>query len=87
MDIGGVREAMTRQPFLPFQLRLADGRSLPISHPDFITVSPNNRRVVVFTPPDDAMSVVEPLLIVSIEYPGVPAPGSNGAGANGSPGA
>lgn len=83
MDIGGVREALNRQPFQPFELRLADGRAVPVRHPDFIAISPNNRRVVVFTPPDDAMSVIEPLLIVSVEYlPGAASvsPGSNGSG-------
>ena len=84
MDIGGVRDVMNRQTFLPFQLRLADGRAMPVPHSDFITISPNSRRVIVFTPPDDAMSIPEPLLIVSVEYPGTssaghPAPGSNGS--------
>jgi hypothetical protein len=87
MDTGGVREAMNRQPFLPFQLRLADGRAMPVPHPDFITISPNNRRVIVFTPPDDAMSILEPLLIVSVEYPGVSSAGHPGPESNGSPGA
>ena len=78
MDVAGIREAITRQPFLPFELRLADGRSLPVRHPDFIMISPNNRRVIVFTPPDDAMSIVEPLLVVSIEHAGAPAGGNSG---------
>lgn len=89
MDIAGIREAITRQPFKPFDLRLADGRALLVRHPDFIAISPNNRRIAVFAPPDDAMSIIEPLLVVSIDYaaeptPNAPPPGSNG---NGSPGA
>ena len=78
MDIAGIRDAITRQPFLPFELRLADGRGMPVRHPDFIMISPNNRCIAVFAP-DDTMSIVEPLLVVSIEYPPVPAGGAPGA--------
>lgn len=70
MDINGIREAMNRQPFQRFDLGLADGRAVAVNHPDFIMISPNNRRLAVFTPPDDAMMVIEPLLIVSIDYHG-----------------
>ncbi len=82
MDIGGIREAMHQQPFRPFELRLADGRAILIRHPDFIMVAGNNRRIAVFAPPDDAMMIIEPLLIVSIDFPppAPAAPGSNGTG-------
>ncbi len=67
MDVNAIREAMHRQPFLPFTLRLADGKSLAAPHPDFIAVSP--RRVLVIDPSDETHAVLEPLLIVSIEHP------------------
>jgi hypothetical protein len=65
VDIAGVREAMHRQPFEPFEIRLADGCSLPIHHPDFVAVG--RRRIVVVNEADDATSMIEPLLIVSID--------------------
>jgi hypothetical protein len=65
MDIAGVREALHRQPFEPFVIQLADGRSLPVPHPDFVAVHP--RRVIVIAD-DGGWSVVEPLLIVSLDY-------------------
>ena len=64
MDIQGIREALHRQPFEPFTIRLADGRSLRIPHPDFVAVGP--RRIVVVGE-DDSWSIIEPLLIVSLE--------------------
>ena len=64
-DIAGIREALHRQPFEPFIMRLADGRSVPVRHPDFMAVHP--RRIVVIAE-DGAWSVVEPLLVVSLEY-------------------
>lgn len=67
MDIQGIREALHRQPFEPFSIRLADGRSLPVPHPDFVAVGP--RRMVVVAA-DDSWSVVEPLLVVSLDSNG-----------------
>jgi hypothetical protein len=65
MDLQGIREALHRQPFEPFRLRLADGQSLPVPHPEMVAVG--NRRVIVVGP-DDSWSVIEPLLIVSLDY-------------------
>ena len=64
MDIAGIREALHKQPFEPFTLRLPDGRSLPIRHPDFVAMG--TRRIVVMAD-DDFWSFVEPLLIVSVD--------------------
>lgn len=76
MDIAGVRDALHAQPFSPFTIRLADGRSLHVPHPDFVALTP--RRVIVGAV-DDTWSVVEPLLIVSFEH----AAGTQGSEAEG----
>jgi hypothetical protein len=65
MDIAGVREALHKQPFGPFVICLADGRSLTVPHPDFVALTP--RRVIVGAA-DDSWSVIEPKLIVSLDY-------------------
>ena len=67
MDLQGVREALRRQPFEPFSMCLADGRSLPITHPEAVAVG--KRRVIVVNR-DDSWAVIEPLLIVSLDYNG-----------------
>jgi hypothetical protein len=77
MDTQGIREALRRQPFEPFTMRLADGRSLPVPHPEFVAVHP--RRVIVIAE-DASWSVVEPLLVVSLDY------GSQGKGSDGNEG-
>lgn len=80
MNVDVVREALRKLPFRPFTFRLADGRELPIVHPDFVAVS--QRQVIVVNPQDESVSWLEPLLIVSIEYvgtgQGVP-PSGNGS--------
>ena len=77
MDIGGIREAVHMQPFEPFALQLADGRALSVPHPDFVALHP--RRIIVLSV-DGSWAVVEPLLIVSIDYDAPRKKGSNGAG-------
>jgi hypothetical protein len=76
MDIKVLLEELHREPFRPFRLRLADGRELFVPHRDFVAVSP--RRVVVIDSHDESMSIIEPLLIVSIEFYTKPAPSANG---------
>jgi hypothetical protein len=68
MHVDLVRDALHKQPFQPFLLRLADGRSVYVAHPDFVAVSP--RQVHVISPVDESVSWLEPLLIVSIEFVG-----------------
>lgn len=75
MDIEGVREALRKQPFEPFIIRLADGRGLPVLHPEFVAVG--RRRLVVIAE-DDTWSFVEPLLIVSLDQMKKPPSGGNG---------
>ena len=75
MDIAGVRDAILRQPFEPFVLRLADGRAIPIRHREFIAVT--SRRVLLGYE-DDSWSIIEPLLIVSLDS--MPPRGKGGNG-------
>ena len=67
MDIQGIREALRREPFEPFSIRLADGRSLPVPRPDFVALGP--RRIVVVAE-DNSWSVIEPLLVDSLDSNG-----------------
>ena len=75
MDIAGIREALHKEPFEAFVIRLADGRSLPVIHPDFVALG--IRRVVVIGE-DDSTSTIEPLLIDSLDTPLRKGEGGNG---------
>jgi hypothetical protein len=66
MDLNGLREAIRKQPFEPFAIRLADGRSLPIKHPELVAVG--KRRAIVIQE-DDSCLWLEPLLITSLDWP------------------
>lgn len=78
MDIAGVREALHQNPSKPFVIRLADGISLPVPHPDFVALTP--RRVIVGAE-DDSWSILEPLLIVSLDS--MPSKPKDGNGSHG----
>jgi hypothetical protein len=67
MDLAGIREALRHRPFEPFAMRLADGRSFDVGHPEMVAVG--KRRIVVVHA-DDSWSVIEPLLVVSLDYNG-----------------
>jgi|ABPW01.1.fsa_nt_gi hypothetical protein len=67
MDLEGVREALHREPFKPFDVCLADGRRIPVPHPDFVAVG---KRRIIIVQPDDSSMFIEPLLILSIDFNG-----------------
>jgi hypothetical protein len=54
------------QPFRPFTIRMADGRSFPVAHPDFVAQSPSGRTVIVFQP-DESYSVLDLLLMTELQ--------------------
>lgn len=55
MTADTIRDALRRQPFEPFDVRLVDGRSFTIHHTDWLAVPPIKglRHMIVFTPRDD----------------------------------
>jgi len=62
-----VREAMHAVPFRPFLLRLVDGRSFLVRHPDFVAVA--NRLEMVFVGDDEGIHHLSLPLVVEVEIP------------------
>jgi hypothetical protein len=67
MTIERFRDAMRAEPFIPFRVNLADGRSIPVIHPDFVAWNPGGRTVVVIQP-DDSCQHIDLLLVTSLEF-------------------
>jgi hypothetical protein len=65
VDVEALRSALHRQPFQPFSMRLVDGRTFAVPHPDFVAVA--RRTVVVMDPQTSGFTVLEPVLIASLE--------------------
>jgi hypothetical protein len=66
MTIQQLRAAHHATPFRPFTLHMADGRSFQVPHPDFLSMSPSGRPVIVYQE-DDAFSIIDLLLMTEIE--------------------
>jgi hypothetical protein len=80
-----VREAMHRAPFLGFDIRLVDGRSYHVPHPDFLAVpqSPRGRDLLLHDATGRTHRI-DLLLVVEIdEQPGPEQPGSSPNGVGG----
>jgi hypothetical protein len=71
MNIQELRTMLRAQPFRPFDIHLADGRSIPVNHPEFVGETPSGRIIGVGTV--DGIEVVDLLLVTSLK------PRSNGA--------
>jgi len=74
-----IRDAMRAQPFRPFAIQMADGRTYLVRHPDFVAV-PQTRRgreIVFYAEREDAdnpeMHMIDLGLVLEIIVP-APAP-------------
>ena len=69
MTITELRNALDAQPFRAFILHTADGRSLPVPHPDFVHTTTGGRTLIVNSLVDDGFTIVDLLLVPSLEIP------------------
>ena len=76
MDLNSIRDALRRQPFRPFAMCLADGRSVEIRHPECVAM---NKRIVIVIDDNSFTQTIEPLLVVSLEELKKPPKGGNGS--------
>jgi hypothetical protein len=83
MNVETIRNAIRRQPFVPFDLRLNDGRIFHVPHPEYIALS--HREVYCIDAGTENGIFLEPVLIASLQHVGTqlsaPVPPKNGEGA------
>jgi hypothetical protein len=63
-QLRAMREA---NPFRPFLIHLADGRTLNVPHRDFVSQSPGGRTIIVYHA-EEAFSVVELYQVTELGY-------------------
>jgi hypothetical protein len=66
MTIQQLRAAQRATPFRPFILHMTDGRTFHVPHPDFLSMSPSGRTVIVYQQ-DEEFSILDLLLMTEIE--------------------
>jgi hypothetical protein len=54
------------RPFQPFDIHLADGRTLPVEHPEMLAAAPPGRTIGVACP-DGTIEIVDLLLVASLK--------------------
>ena len=63
-----VRKLYEARPFKPFVMRLADGRSVRVPHPEWMSFAPSGRTVIVHQR-DDSYEVIDLLLVTGLQVP------------------
>jgi hypothetical protein len=66
MSTQDIRQAVLQRPFVPFTLRMNDGRSFHIPHPEYVAVS--RRTVMVIDERSEVGVYVQPTLIASMRF-------------------
>ena len=66
MKISALRELHDQRPFVPFTLKLTDGRKLSVIHNEFLAFFPGGRTAIV-THPDDRFTLIDLLHVTSAE--------------------
>ena len=67
MTIQKLREVLHAEPFEPFSIHISDGRSIPVPHPDFVSVDPKGRIAHVFRQ-DGTSEFVDFRLVTTIRF-------------------
>ena len=65
MNVDQIRLVREANPFVPFTVHLADGRSHRVPHRDYLSLSPVGRTIVVYHS-DGAGSFLDSLLITEL---------------------
>lgn len=68
MTIKQLREAHQARPFKPFAICLADGREIPVPHPEFLLAPPGASRTFVVATSSDTYKVIDLLLVTSLDF-------------------
>ncbi|MFO0930698.1 MAG: hypothetical protein U0736_27325 [Gemmataceae bacterium] len=73
MTVEQLRAVREANPFHPFTIHLADGRSFKVPHRDYLSMSPGGRTVIVYQG-DEAFRILDQLLVTELAVEGAPKP-------------
>jgi hypothetical protein len=66
MTVEQIRRLHRAMPFQPFEIHLADGRSLPVDHPEVLAIAPPGRTLGIGLA-DGTVEIVDLLLVTSLK--------------------
>lgn len=62
-----IRQAHQAAPFRPFTIRMADGRTFYIRHPDYLFILPGGGRTIIVANDDGSASILDVLLVTELQ--------------------
>ena len=65
MTIERILELYEARPFRPFVIHTADGRKVPVAHPEFLATAPSGQTISVYLP-DDSFEIIDVPLITAL---------------------
>jgi hypothetical protein len=75
MRIDELKKVKDRRPFEPYLIHMADGRRLPVTHPDAVSWGGERGRIVSYVSPRDEWEVIDIALVTSLSSMPAPKPG------------
>jgi hypothetical protein len=78
-----LKEAKDKKPFEPFFIRMADGQSYEIKHPDAVAWDPGNTRIAICGLEGGRWEIVDIRLVTSLGIPALESPDFPRADGNG----
>ncbi len=62
-----IRDLLHAHPFVPFVIRMADGRDYRVDHPDFVLAAASDIPQITIEEPDGRQHFLSALLVTSVE--------------------
>jgi hypothetical protein len=72
MNVKSIKEFCEEKPFRPFTVHLADGRSIPVEHPEMVLYPPSGQEVMIYQP-DNSFDFIDVFQITSLRQKRKPA--------------
>ena len=72
------RQTRDANPFRPFTIHLADGRTFLVPHRDFVSQSPLGGRTIIVYDSEDRFSILDLYLVTELEVQRAADSGNNG---------
>jgi hypothetical protein len=65
VNVKSVREFCEEKPFKPFEVHLADGRAIPVEHPELVFFPPSGQEVLIYQR-DNSFDFIDVFQITSL---------------------
>ena len=69
MTITEIEAFVEKKPFVPFSINLNDGKSYPVTHPEFIYIIDRINKIILVSPSNTMYALIDTDFISSIISP------------------